>query len=223
MPPPCTVLDDRIRNSQINNFNEFTEIFQASVDDGCKLATPKTTKRNVITNPWITSGLIKSIAHKDILYRNWKRSISNKVVEGDPVKYEEYKAYRKHLNKVIKSAKKKYFYKAFDENKGNSKKTWEIINKLRGKARSNIKASFFIDNELITCRRAIANKFNSYFTSLARNLNTSAYSDIPISSFPSFQSYLSKPCEKTIFLEDCTPDELLKTLTTEKQVIYQLY
>ena len=66
----------------------------------------------------------------------------------------------------------------------------------------------FIDNELITCRRAIANKFNNYFTSLARNLNTSAYSEIPLASFPSFHSYLSKPCEKSIFLEDSTPDEI---------------
>ena len=206
----CTVLNGRLYNSEtvINNLTEFTAIFQESIDDGCKLATPKTTKRNAITNPWITTGLIKSIAHKDILYRNWKKSISNKVKSGDPTKHEAYKVYRKRLNKIIKSAKKKYFHKAFDENKGNRKKTWEIINKLRGKAKSDIRASFFIDNELITCRRAIANKFNSYFTSLARNLNTSAYSEIPLASFPSFHSYLSRPCEKSIFLEDSTPDEI---------------
>ena len=211
----CTALDERLNDSQtvISNFNDFSAIFQSSVDDGCKLVTPKTTKRNAITNPWITAGLIKSITYKDKLYKNWKKSISNKIKNGDPVKYEAYKAYRKCLCKIIRSAKKKYYYTGYTvqlliKNKGNSKKTWEIINKLRGKAKSDIKASFFIDNELITCRRAIATKFNNYFTSLACNLNADAYSEIPLTSFPSFYSYLNKPCEKSIFLEDCTTDEL---------------
>ena len=210
----CNVLDEQVRNSQsvTNNFTEFTRIFQESVDQGCKLATPKTTKRNAITNPWITSGLIKSISYKDILYKDWKKSISNKLKNGDPIKYEKYKEYRKRLNKIILLAKKNHVHKAFDDNKGNSKKTWEIINKLRGKEKSDIKASFFIDNKLITCRRVIANKFNSYFSSLARNLNTSAYNEIPLSAFPSFHSYLSKPCEKSIFIEDCTDDEILNII-----------
>ena len=132
--------------------------------------------------------------------------------KGDPARKEVFKSYHKNLKKTIKFAKKKYYYTAFDKYKGNSKKTWEIINKLRGKAKSDIKASFFIDNELITCRRAIANKFNQYFTSLARNLNANAYSEIPLTSFPSFYSYFSKPCEKSIFLEDCTVDEIAQII-----------
>jgi len=210
----CKILDEQVRTSQsmTNNFTEFTKIFQDSIDQGCKLATPKTTKRNAITNPWITSGLIKSISYRDNLYKDWKKSISNKSKSGDPIKYEKYKEYRKRLNKIIVLAKRNHIHKAFDDNKGNSKKTWEIINKLRGKEKSDIKASFFIDNKLITCRRAIANKFNSYFSSLARNLNTSAYNEIPLSAFPSFHSYLSSPCEKSIFIEDCTDVEILNII-----------
>ena len=50
-----------INTTIINNFDEFSEIFQSSIDKSCKLKTPKTTKRNAITNPWITPGLVKSI------------------------------------------------------------------------------------------------------------------------------------------------------------------
>ena len=65
-----------------------------------------------------------------------------------------------------------------------------------------------IANGSPVCRRIIANKFNNYFVSLATNLNTIAYSDIPITAFPSFQSYLYMPCKKTIFMYDCDSDEI---------------
>ena len=37
-------------------------------------------------------------------------------------------------------------------------------------------------------------------------------SEIPLESFPSFQSYLSPPCEKSIFLEDCTSAEIISII-----------
>ena len=41
--------------------------------------------------------------------------------------------------------------------KGNIKKTWELINQLRGKSKSNIKAQFIIDGKLVEDRREISN------------------------------------------------------------------
>ena len=105
--------------------------------------------------------------------------------------YENYKAYRKKLKHLIKSAKQTYYSKEFEKCKGDKKKTWYIINELRGKSKNNIRPSFTIDNERIICRRIIANKFNNYFVSLAENLNANAYSEIPITQFPSFETYLS--------------------------------
>ena len=51
------------------------------------------------------------------------------------------------------------------------KKTWCIINELRGKRNSSLKPKFIIDNQQITNRRVIANEFNRYFVSLAPKLN----------------------------------------------------
>ena len=63
-----------------NCFECLLGIFQSSVDETCKLAVPKTTKRNYINNPWITPIISKSIIINDELYRKWIDSL--KVIEG---------------------------------------------------------------------------------------------------------------------------------------------
>ena len=67
-----------------------------------------------------------------------------------------------------------------------------------------MKLSIVIGNERIIGGRVIANKF---FVMLASNLNAEAYKDIPITSFPSFESYMSTSCDTLIFLENCNQSE----------------
>ena len=73
---------------------------------------------------------------------------------------------------MIKHAKRVYYNKRFDSAKGNMKKTWALINELRGKSKCNIKSCFKIDGELVVNKRKIANGFNNFFSSIARNMNT---------------------------------------------------
>ena len=47
-----------------DSFDSFISLYQEKIDASCKLLTPRTTKRNSITNPWITQGLINSIEKK---------------------------------------------------------------------------------------------------------------------------------------------------------------
>jgi len=56
-----------------DSFESFMDLFQEKIDISCKLASPKTTKRNNITNPWITNGLINSVEKKARLYFEWKK------------------------------------------------------------------------------------------------------------------------------------------------------
>ena len=116
--------------------------------------------------------------------------------------------HQKTLRWIIKTAKSKHFTNKFDINKGNKKKTWQIINEIRGKVKNKMKPSFLIDNERIYMRRIIANKFNKYFATLASNLNEDTYGNIPITAYPSFESYLSKRSDFSIFLEDSDPAEI---------------
>ena len=199
------------------SFVEFNEFYQFAIDKTCKLEKPKTTKRNSITNPWITQGLVYSINRKHKLYKNWAKSKSQKLPNGNPVLYEQYKQHRKILQTSIKNAKSNYYHNKFDKHKGDPKNTWKIINELRGKTRSDPKWSFVINEERITCRRAIANKFNDYFCNLANNMNSSAFNNnvedgIPMEGLPTFEFFLTNPELSSIYLShtnECEINEII--------------
>ena len=87
-----------------------------------------------------------------------------------------YKNCRFELRKIIKLAKKTFYFKKFESVQGDIKKTWKLMNDLRGKSKNNIKASFIINGEMVQDRRVIAKEFNVFFSSIARNLNTKIYS-----------------------------------------------
>ena len=51
------------------------------------------------------------------------------------------------------------------------KKTWQLINELRGKVKHKNKPSFKIDGQLVHDKRIISNGFIKYFTSIAETMN----------------------------------------------------
>ena len=198
-----------------NGFSDFTQSIQETIEE-CFKMDPKNTlksRRNRLANPWITNGLIKSINYKNFLYEKWKKSKNKKNTLGDSELYEKYKAYRKRLKVLIKITKNKFYSGKFDQCKGNSKKTWELINNLRGKSKTKSKPSFLINGNIVRERRVIANEFNKYFTSIAFNLNENASKDwnnnIPLIPIPHFSSFIGKRINDSIFLEPCTNDEIL--------------
>ena len=194
-----------------DSFDSFLSLYQEKIDASCKLLTPRTTKRNSITNPWITQGLINSIEKKARLYFDWRDSCTTENPEGNSRKLSLYKEYKQFLKNAIKRAKSTHYANQFDKHICSSKKTWEVINELRGKCKPCPKDDFVIDGTRITCRRVIANKFNEYFTSLASNLNEKVLSDnnIAISSpLESFSHFLSRSSPCSIFLNDTDSDEV---------------
>ena len=165
-------------------------------------------KRNRVNKPWITSGIIASIAKKDYLYNLWRQSIKKlKCKEGDPLLYEKYKEYRKSLKGIINNAKKMHKLKKFENAQGNSRETWKIINEIRGKSKSKIKPSFIIDGHLVEERRDIANGFNNYFTSIASKLNN-CDDGIPLQPLPNYTNYIKNSEESSIYLNECSPEEI---------------
>ena len=133
-------------------------------------------KRNRLFNPWITNGIITSVQRKIYYYEQCKKSCCDDNKLGDEELNLRKKNFRLELRKLIKTAKKTYYHKKFKNVQGHVKKTWKLINDLRGKAKTNIKASFIINGEMVQDRREIVKKNNIYFSSIARNLNTKVYS-----------------------------------------------
>ena len=89
----------------IPSYESFISIFNKSMNDTCMLKSIKLSKRNKVRNPWITLGIINSIAHRDNLYKKWKKSTTKSCQFGDPKLYENYCKYRNNLSNVIKKCK----------------------------------------------------------------------------------------------------------------------
>ena len=193
------------------DFSQFTNLFTSALDATCKLERPKMTKRTLQNNPWITDCIIQASVRKHELKDDWVKSIDKKTPGhcGDPILRKIFTDYRKVLNQVISSAKNSFSCHKVLENKNDRRKTWQIINELRGKTKPTIKPSFIIDNEKITNRRAISNEFNKYFNSIASKLNdTLSECKISDCNFNSFEDFLPPTISQSIYLEDCTPSEL---------------
>ena len=228
-------LSKRFQTTTISNFDSFADAFNDVYEDCFKLETPKTTKRTMQNNPWITPALVTSINHCHQLYDKWvkARKVKCRLGERDSkgglchctvcnckrTEYTKYKNFRRELKKVKELAQTSYNKGKFNEAKGDSKKTWQLINSIRGKGKRQIKPLFVIDNEKITNRRKIANEFNNYFVSLAPNLNRqyrSNIGEVGIAPLPSFMDYLPVASSSSIFLHDCTPDEIIKHISELK-------
>ena len=214
------------------DFGSFNSTFHTTMDECCKLEKPKYSKRTALNNPWITDGLKEACITKQKLHDTWTKAKKKKCIENSSDRstcvcnrcesirssHEKFKIYRKTLKASIGTAKRSYYGGKILEHSGNSKKIWEVINNLRGKTKRQIKPCFNIDNKKITNRRIIANEFNKYFVSIAGTLNRK-YDDIGqtlISDLPNFQQYLSSSTVNSIYLHDCSPDEICKIIAELK-------
>ena len=167
---------------------------------------------------WVMVWVIDAIEHKNALYIDW---IKTKRSENDPgcqTLYEKFSKYRYCLKKVIKDQKSRYFKNKISQSSGDIKKTWEIMNKLRGKSKKSMKPCFLANGELVLQRRIIANKFNEYLASLATNLNDGT-SDLLQNITKTFKDYMPSSTPNSIYLQHCTEDEvgqIIKELENSK-------
>ena len=90
---------------------------------------------------WITSSIIKSIKYRDNLY---------KLVKGTPNDTMEYlnrrqnlRVYNRILKRLIREAKRNFYYNKFDKYKCDSKKTWSTINEIMNKNNSKKCGPFY--------------------------------------------------------------------------------
>ena len=100
--------------------------------------------------------------------------------------------------------------KKFTECKDDRKKTWKIINELRGNSKNVMKPSFIIDKKRITDRRIIADAFNKYFTSIATKLNEGIQPESLLGQhqLPTFFQFMNPSNKQSIVMLDCDTDEI---------------
>ena len=152
--------------------------------------------------PWITNGILKSISIKNKLYKKFLKS-------KDSFWYQRYKYYRDTLNRLIRKSKNNHYKSYFEIFKNNSKKIWSGINELISKSSktANNEISIKVNGVLVKNQTQVANKFNEYFTSIAKNLV-----DKLGNSKTSFSDYLSNPIANSFMISPVTTVEVLDKL-----------
>ena len=209
------------------NHNEFTdekfdiyvESFKGKIEGNFRINESnfnKKSRRNMLVNPWITPGIIASVNQKHFYHTKWKDSTTKSNKSGNSELEKKFKEYRKKLKDVIKLAKKQFYLRKFASVQGNLKKPWALINELRGKSKTKIKAAFVIHGELVKDKRQISNGFNVFFSSVARKLNaklnSSRLAGSHINCDTDFTMYMKNRVSSSIFLSPCTSSEIESTI-----------
>ena len=205
-----TLLDTAENANPNENYNR---IIETIVDLSKKHFPTKTIKFNKHKHKhacWITTGLIKSIKHRDKLY------IALKKIKPDFPNYEACKinlrTYNTILNRNIRMAKNIYYYSIFEKYKNDIKKVWlnigEILNKKKSK--KAYPAKFLIEDNLTTDKNDIAQAFNKYFS----DIGTKLAEKISKPRNSSFSGYLKNKTKSSFRFHEIDENVVEKTLAS---------
>lgn len=150
----------------------------------------KFNKRKHKKSPWITKGLIKSINHRDMMYKTLK--MTNQNTEEYITLKSNLKQYNKFLKKCIRLLKYKHYENSFNKCKKDSRKTWKKIKDILNKDndKTPIPEYFIHENKEISDKQDIANQLNKYFADIGPKLANQI--NIPANNTLNFMSYLNE-------------------------------
>ena len=104
------------------SFNYFIDTI-VKLYNKCYTVKTKFVTYKRLQNPWLTRGLMNSIKHKFVLFKQSKLGI---------ISHDTYKIYRNNLTQAVRLAKCNYYSNFCCAFKNNTKKIWETINTLKG-------------------------------------------------------------------------------------------
>ena len=148
--------------SDINtNFDKFIDIFDRLYNKHFPITTKIISNKRMM-NPWISTGLLNSIRHKNRLYKKMKLGLIPQL---------EYNIYRNRTNALIKLTKRNYYLNIFSTYKKSTKKLWQAINTLSKASVSKSTFSTLIhENKIISDPQDISKAFNDHFVNVAPSL-----------------------------------------------------
>uniref|UniRef100_A0A131Y4P1 Putative tick transposon n=1 Tax=Ixodes ricinus TaxID=34613 RepID=A0A131Y4P1_IXORI len=109
--------------------------------------------------PWLTPAILDAITLKEQLWKKSRRSPNNAVLKL------ECKIQRNRVNALLRSAKRSYFSKKIRDAGSDSRKTWCVINELRGHVRKNMTET--LRDHFGTDMTSTAQAFNNFFKNSA--------------------------------------------------------
>ena len=153
-------------------------------------------------NPWYNKELKKL---NRIKQKKYKRFIENQSTANES----DYKKAKKLYLQKIKAAKRKYYHDRLAKFKNNIKGTWKVINSVLGRKKGSTDFKIDINGKIEVDEVDIANKFNSYFSSIAEKL----VEEIPSpSSKKVVKDYLGTALKKSMQFTPTRPSEVYKII-----------
>jgi len=173
------------------------------------------TRKNVIREPWMTKGILKSIHTRDKLYKKCMQKNKNEELWKDFIDY------RNKFNSIKRIAKETHYKQLLYEHKNDIRKTWNVINKLTGriKKKTSIAETFNIDGQLINNSQRISNGFCKYFTNVGQKLADK----IPKSQKSSVEYMSSTPNPNSMYFyptDQNEIDQIIKSMKNKKSTGY---
>ena len=187
------------------SFNMFHDTICTTIDKHSPIKTKIVNAKKFDREPWITKGLLNYIHKQKQLYQDCIRSSMNALL------YTKYKEYCNLLVKIKHTARKDYYATKCFEFKRNTKKLWQLINKISGKINNKTELLECLHINNIDCFEAnsIVNEFGKYFSSVGKKFAES----LPASMKPT-KKFINKMVlsEKSMFLYEVTETEVSKLI-----------
>ena len=188
--------------------NENFQIFHSRLQDHVNHFLPVTHRRiNAMAlrrEPWMTQSIIKSIRKSKQLYHQTLKTNSQTSRE----RYTEYNAM---LQKVKCHARKHYFNTKCRENKNNTRKLWQLINKTTSKINDKTSIIEYLNSNGVQLHNPedITNQFGEYFATVGNK-----FANKIAKPSRNIDEYLCaiRSNKKTIFLQPTTPQEVQKLI-----------
>ena len=200
-------------SSPHHQFQTFIEIFTDTVNFHASYRRTTRKEKKLKEKPWLTKGLLKSIKHKNKMYKKFL-DCSNCSL------YTQYKKYRNTLNRALECAKRNYYSKILIQNKHNIGKVYEKINEIcELKSKKRVLPNKIADEtgSHIEDPQYIAETFNNYFAYIGHKMAESISEPpqkLPISQLHTYSA-------NSFFMFPSSTDEiaqLIESLNDKKTV-----
>lgn len=164
--------------------------------------------------PWISENTIKLIRKRDKIHKQY---IKNKIKIANPTEesnkklndtYTKYKRIRNQITSITRNEKKEYYQRFFTENSDNLRKTWRGVKSIINlKSKEPSPTTLFINNEMETDPLKVANEFNTYFSTVATEIQKGINS-----RGKDFKDYLPPKSESSFFIKSSTKNEVIEII-----------
>ena len=171
------------------SFNLFHDYVCKQIDIHAPEVKRKISYRKVIRDPWVTKGIIISLRRQRLMYKKQLNSDTS-------VSTCNYKNYLNALKSLIRKSTKMYLHEKCLQYKQDSRKLWQLVNKLIGKQSNKI---LKYDPESIT------NEFCKFFSSIGEK-----YANKIQTQPNEINTYLNK-------MKEC-PNTMYLTLTSSLEI-----